>query len=154
MAGIKLKTGILLILSLALYAFGYAQKQQPVKWNFEVRQVEEELFLVLEADIAEGWHLYSQHLDENEGPVPTAFDFSDSEKVEFVGEVTEPEAIVAYDQNFGMDLRYFEQRAEFKQKFKLKEEPPIFLSGKVYFMACDDEMCLPPNEVEFSLSVK
>lgn len=49
-----------------------------------------------------------------------------------------------------MTLRFFSDEATLTQKVRLKNDEPVEISGYVLFMGCDDEMCLPPNEAEFS----
>ena len=53
-----------------------AQIHNPVTWNFAVEGNE----FVFTADIEEGWHLYSQHLPPDDGPIPTSFNFDKNER--------------------------------------------------------------------------
>ncbi|MCB0759942.1 MAG: thioredoxin family protein [Flavobacteriales bacterium] len=96
------------------------------------------------------WHIYSQHLEGNEGPLPTVFGVVLPEGGE-AGAVTEPEPHVEYDPNFKMDLAFFEGTATFTQKITLNE--PTVLRVSVDYMACDDSGCLPPNFEEFDVDL-
>jgi hypothetical protein len=58
-----------------------------------------------------------------------------------------------YDSLFMMDIIWFSDSAIFTQKIKLNV-PETVIKGKVEFMACTDEMCLPVDEVRFEIRVK
>src|SRR6185436_14737814 len=71
-----------------------------------------------------------------------------------VGKAEEGKAIEFYDKNFDMQLAYFANEAVFKQKVKLLTKSSVKISGTVEFMVCDDEKCLPPEVVDFSVDIK
>src|SRR5690606_29501747 len=104
------------------------------------------------ATIENGWHVYSQFIEEG-GPQPTSFSFAPSSQYSLVGKVTEsPKAISAFDPNFKMDVAWHENAVSFKQKIKLKE-PKVTVKGTLEFMVCDDVRCLPPAQEEFAIHV-
>ncbi|MFS8616706.1 MAG: cytochrome c biogenesis protein CcdA [Solitalea sp.] len=143
---------IILIWSLLAIASGLsAQIFNPVSWDFSARPSgENEMVLTLRATIDPGWHVYSQHLDEG-GPIPTNFKFTPSSDYELKGgveEVSEVERVM--DPNFGMEVLYFSNEAVFEQTVVLKK-PSTAISGVLEYMVCDDQRCLPPTEVEFSI---
>ncbi|HYH56949.1 MAG TPA: cytochrome c biogenesis protein CcdA, partial [Anseongella sp.] len=109
-----------------------------------------EAVLTLKAIIDPGWHVYSQHVEEG-GPIPTAFTFTPSGDYELIGEVAEISPVEkVMDPNFGMEVLYFSNEAIFEQRIRLKK-PSATVKGKLEFMVCDDERCLPPDELEFSI---
>lgn len=127
-----------------------AQVIEPIKWSFEHRQNGTEAELVFTATMDEGWHLYDTYLPEG-GPIPTEFVYADSTLFEFVGELQKnPEPVEKFDNIFMLNLRFYSNVAVFTQKIRLTSDKPVTISGYVTFMGCDDEMCLPPNEAEFS----
>jgi len=65
--------------------------------------------------------------------------------------VTEPEAIRAYDENFGASLDYFRDQVVFKQKIVHGSKGVV--SGYITYMVCSDVMCLPPVDYEFSIAI-
>lgn len=144
---------ISILLTIFLSPGSIAQIFEPVKWNFRVEQTEKQATLVFTATIDKGWHLYSQFIDDG-GPIPTAFVFDDSDKFDLIGSTTEGEPEEYFDPNFEMDLKFFSNKAEFKQRIKVRSSADFKLSGYVEFMVCDDERCLPPDQVDFSLDVK
>ncbi len=145
----------LLIVLTVLLSFGLnAQVIEPIKWSFEHKQNGNEVELIFKATMDPGWHLYDTYLPEG-GPIPTEFVFNDTTLFEKLGELQKnPEPIEKFDNIFQLNLRYFSNEAVFTQKIRLLTENAVDLSGHVLFMGCDDEMCLPPNEAEFSFSMK
>jgi len=130
-----------------------AQIQDPVKWSFSIEQKDKDATILLTAKIEEGWHLYSQDIADG-GPIPTTFKFTKNKNYELVGKATEPKAIEVMDPNFEMKLKYFGEKVVFKQKIKLLSDVSFKLDGSVEFMVCNDKMCLPPTETEFSVDIK
>ena len=131
-----------------------AQIFNPVGWKTEVKQLENGTFeLQMTAAIEEGWHLYSQSLPSDDGPIATEFTFKESSDFEKIGKVKEPKAKTEFDPNFDMDLNYFEKKVTFTQKIKSLNVKGFSANAEVYFMVCDAEKCLPPEYVDFEFSI-
>lgn len=143
------------ILLLAYFGilFGHAQVYNPVKWTTSVEKLSEsEYALVSKATIQTGWHLYSQNVPED-GPIPTAFTYDDSEGgFKILGNTSEEKGKTVDDPVFGMKIKYFEKSATFKQKVEVKENTST-IKAFVEFMVCDDARCLPPTEVELVFNI-
>ena len=143
--------GILLFFSAIISS---AQIFNPVGWKTEVKQLENGTFeLQMTASIEEGWHLYSQSLPSDDGPIATEFTFKESSDFEKIGKVKEPKAKTEFDLNFDMDLNYFEKKVTFTQKIKSLNARGFSATAEVYFMVCDAEKCLPPEYVDFEFSI-
>ena len=125
------------------------QAQENVKW--EVSYSKEKNSILFTATIAEGWHLYSQHINNDIGPVPTSFTIEVSEGVKLVDKVVEPTPIREYDENFEANLDFFKATVTFVQKVEKKSNGRI--SGVITYMICNDVMCLPPVDVPFEISI-
>jgi thiol:disulfide interchange protein DsbD len=105
------------------------------------------------ATIDDGWHLYSQNLESENGPLPTIFTYEASDSCVVYGNVAEGKAKEEYDKNFGMNVRYFEKTATFTKFLVRKYGEAFTIKGNVNFMVCDDEMCLPPIDVNLEILV-
>lgn len=138
-----------------LFSLGLkAQVIEPIKWSFDHKHDGNEVDLIFTATMDQGWHLYDTFLPEG-GPIATEFVFDDPSLFELVGELQKnPEPVEKFDNIFMLNLRFFSDVAVFTQKIKLKTDQAITISGHVTFMGCDDEMCLPPNEIDFSFAMK
>jgi hypothetical protein len=146
---------LLIIVVLSAY-ISFAAKSQivkPVTWSYAAKKTSATTATIyLKATIEEGWHLYSQFVKEG-GPVKTTFTFPKAKNYSLIGTTTEQKPIERYEEMFKMKIGYFETSALFQQKVKLIGKKTI-VKGKVEFMVCNDKQCLPPEEVEFMITVK
>ena len=58
-----------------------------------------------------------------------------------------------YEEVFEGTVKYFEGKADFVQVIKLKASVKTTISGSIEYMACNDEQCLPPATVPFTISL-
>lgn len=143
----------LLILTLSPI-FAYAQIYEPVSWSFSAKSIDGSAAeVVFEAEIEAGWHVYALDLPSDEGPIPTQFEFHKSDDFTPDGKTVQGEYITSHDPNFGMDLNYFDGEAVFVQRLKRKTTEAFRAKGFLTFMVCNDEMCLPPEDVDFDIAV-
>jgi len=128
-----------------------AQIHKPVVWETSVEKINDADFnLIISATIEDGWHLYSQHVPEG-GPIATSISINeDDDKFQLIGETSEDEGHEEFDNVFRMNIKFFENKASFKQKIRLLTNDKIKIEGTLEFMVCDDTFCLPPTEVDFS----
>lgn len=127
----------------------------PITWDATVKQENDSIFeLVFEAELEPGWHLYSQEEVEQGGPLPTEFRFKNQEgNYKLIGGTREPEGTALFDPVFEMDIKYFEGKVTFVQTIQvLPGEQPV-VEAEVFYMVCDEEQCLAPETVPFSLSL-
>ncbi len=133
-----------------------AQVEKPVKWNYSTEREGDTAYLIMTANIDSGWHVYSQYLESNEGPIPTSFGFTASDDYQLIGKVEEMSSVhQAYDHNFMMNVRYFEHQAVFKQKIAVLNPQKAFrIKGEREYMVCNNKKCLPPHlaQMEFNIS--
>ncbi len=148
----KVLIGLAILLILPI--FSLSQILDPIKWNFKIEQSKpEEATLVMIATIDRTWHLYSQDIPKG-GPIPTLFTFEKNGNFELLGKVKEPKAIEENDPFANMLLKFFTDKAEFRQKIKVLSRKNFMVKGVVNFMACDDRQCIPPSDNDFEFAVK
>ena len=139
----------LVLLTLLLVSISsIAQIFEPVSWTTSIEKITEtEYVLVSEASIEPGWHLYSQNVPED-GPIPTTFTYDDTEGLfKLSGNTLEEEGHIIDDPVFGMEIKFFENTAVFKQNVQI-EAGIKSINAIVEFMVCDDSKCLPPTEID------
>ncbi|MGK0285322.1 MAG: thiol:disulfide interchange protein [Salibacteraceae bacterium] len=123
----------------------------PVTWTTKVIDHGDNVYeLQAIAEIEANWHVYSMVLPEKEGPKPQATEFliltpKDLKPVE--GPVEIGEVIEENDPNFDMVLAYYANSLILSQKVKV-ENSNQKITAEVYFMACDDGTCIPPEAIE------
>ena len=138
----------------ALFIAGHIFAQtddNPVLWKNTPVISDTGITIQFDATIADGWHLYSQHLSP-EGPLPTVFNFDESTSHSLVGEVTEPVPHEEMDEAFQVMVKFFEHQATFSQEIKLSGLGTT-VKGNIEYMVCNDAMCFPLNE-EFIVDVR
>lgn len=148
-----IKAPVIVIVFLMIALIGRTQSQE-VSWEGEVLKKGEKTFLVFHADIKDGWHLYSTELPSEEGPLPTEFRYEESDQFKPVGKIIEEEAIEKYDPNFMVDVLYFQDSAKFMQEIERTSDQSFNATATVTFMVCNDEMCMPPVDVEIKVPVE
>lgn len=146
-----------LLYATLLFLFGSAQAQilDPVKWKFETRQINgDQHELIMTATIDNGWTIYSQFLESEDGPVATTFEFDKGKHYDLNGKTVEDKLNrkELHDPVFDMKVVKYAHKAIFTQKITVKDySKPI--TGYVNFMTCDNEKCLPPKDVDFNFKI-
>ena len=133
-----------------------AQILTPVKWKIKLDDkngaVEKEILFTATAD--KGWHLYDMNLPEG-GPISTSFTFETLKGAELVGQPTSSVTpTTVFDEQFQMNLRWYAGCVTFTQKLKVTDAAKFKAEGAVEFMACNDETCLPPDQIDFAFDKK
>jgi len=125
---------------------------KPVKWSIQTKLLDNsEYDLILTADIEDGWYMYSQFLESDEGPLPTVFYWDEADtNLEIIGTAKEesPKVIKAFDKMFEMNLTKFKESATFTQRVNIKD-PSKPIQAEIEFQTCDASKCLPPTAVPF-----
>lgn len=144
--------GFLLLLAVASPAF--SQIYNPVSWEFSHEKVSDDTYkLTFKANIEKGWSIYSQYLENDDGPIPTSFQYDEGDHFEIVGKNEEGgKKKEEFDKIFEMNLIKFYEKGTFTQQVKISDfSKPI--TGYLTFMTCDDSKCLPPKDVDFSFDL-
>lgn len=130
-------------------------QEQKVSWDATIeKSAEDEYTLVLKGEIEYGWYLYSQYLENDEGPIPTKVYLEELDGLEKVGQAEElGDKVEGYDAVFMMNVTKYKENITIRQKVNLPAGTTFF-TGFVEFMTCDDEQCLPPSQVEFAVEVE
>mgnify|MGYP006124014515 CR=1 FL=1 len=143
---------VIILLTFVLSTNVFSQIYDPVKWSTSVQKISDiEYNLIATATIESGWHLYSQVVPEG-GPIPTTFTFIDSKHYSLVNKTQEEEGHEIDDSVFEMRIKFFENKAEFKQRVIVLNDINT-IDAEVEFMVCDDEKCLPPNNIDLAFKI-
>ena len=115
--------------------------------SFDISQNDDTL--IFNATIETGWHLYAANLpNPEEGPLPTEIYIDANAMIDSTSAIYEGEGHTEMDDAFGIEVKYFETNATFKQRVITKEKiTPI--TGVINYMVCNDAMCIP-FDVPFS----
>lgn len=144
---------VLALLSLTTL-FTQAQIVDPIQSSAQLKTGKTaEGEIVFNLDIEQGWHVYSVNLGSS-GPIEASFHVNKMDGVEKVGGLmARGNEISKMDNLFGMKLRFFEHKAQFVQKVRFTK-PNYTIDVYLEYGACNDETCMPPQEVVFKKAGK
>jgi thiol:disulfide interchange protein DsbD len=147
-----MKKIFILLFSLVVNLTGNSQVFNPITWKTSVEKISESKYkLITEATIEQGWSLYSQEVPKG-GPIPTTFTYDDNGgSIKLVGNTKEPKGKIKFTKLFndeGMNIKSFAHKAVFEQEIELVSGDIKELEAFVEFIACTDEQCLPPKEID------
>ncbi|HER40069.1 MAG TPA: thioredoxin family protein [Salinimicrobium catena] len=110
----------------------------------------EKVTIHFEANIPDGWYMYSSDFDLELGPLLTEFNFDESEQYELLGGIEPIGQKEKYDEIWEGEYTYFTETAKFKQEVLIKEDTPEF-KGSIFFQICSDVsgQCIP-FEIDFA----
>ena len=140
----------LALVALLICSIANAQ-MKPVKFTQQFKKVSEEAAeIIFSCTIDPGWHVYS--VEEMDGPIQASFNVDKIEGAELDGSLKPVGNVVKkFEEMFGSEVYYFENKGQFVQKLKLKGGK-FNVEGYLQYGACNDQNCLPPQSVEFSQS--
>ena len=126
----------------------YAQRPEPVECKTSLKMINDSIAeLRIAAVIDAGWHVYSTELEE--GPTAATLVIETIDGAHLKGKLKfEGKEIAKYDEMFGMEVRYFENRVTFVQSLVITKAD-YKIQGYFQYGACDDENCMPPTDVTF-----
>lgn len=147
-----MKRFILAVVGLLLAITALPQIQEPVTFTQELRKVSAtEAEIIFTGKIDKGWHVYSTDLGDG-GPIAATLEVEQLSGATLDGKLTpRGNEISDYDKLFEMQVRWFENEAQFVQRLKLTGGP-WRIEGYLEYGACNDQNCLPPTDIDFSFS--
>jgi len=135
----------------------FSQMENPedkVRSSIRLEQKDCDLFVVVDVDIIDGWHINSHILPAESFFIPTNVTIERSPNYKIHAGVIEPKPIMEYDEDAEEMLSYHHHKFTLKRKITSKSDKNYTLKGVFSFQTCDDSKCLPEHEVPFELSVK
>ena len=143
--------------AVACIVLSYARiwAQSPVDWNYSSKKIADKTYEIhLTARVSSPWHIYSQFTPAG-GPIATKISFNKNpfvvrnNAIKEVGELQQH-----HEPLFGVDVKYFGGNVDFVQVVTLKSGVKTNMSGNIEFMACNDQECLPPKTISFTVQLK
>lgn len=144
-----MKRLVFFIIAFMVVISTFAQENHPVSWKFSSKKIAPLTYQIkLHATVQEPYHIYPQGSAGGMG-MPTEFLFDEDDHVEFIGEMEEK----GDEQKGKESLIYYAKGATFTQTLKLKSERKTTLAFTIKYMACTNQMCLPPSKKHFTLEL-
>src|SRR5688572_30778128 len=143
-------------LILSLTAMAANAQLNPVSWTFTTKKIADKTYEIhLTAVMQSGWHLYSQVQPEDAIAMPTGFSLNSNPLLSLEGKIKEVGKMEKFhDKKLEVSANQYSGKVDFVQVVKLKANVKTNLTGSVEFQTCDDEKCLPPRTVNFTIPIK
>ena len=125
-----------------------------VSWVSSLKKIGDKQYEVrITATIAGNFHMYAQEAGV-EGPLPTTFTFTANPLLSLSGKVLEQgKKITKREEAWDGNVNYYEKTVTFIQIVRVNTKAKTNLNGKVAFIVCSDELCLPPSEFVFKIPI-
>ena len=136
--------------------------RDPVRWAIvggsapRVVAMGQTVQVILEADIARGWHIYSL-TQKPGGPVPLRIQLVGAADVGVRGAIQAPKPVRKFDQNFGIETELYRGKTRFTLPLGV---PAGTLTGKrevqisARYQACSETLCLPARTEKLDLTLR
>jgi thiol:disulfide interchange protein len=125
-----------------------------VKANITLKQINCDLEVLVDIDIADGWHINSHELPEGSFSIPTNISVEKSNNYNSKGGIIEPKPILEFDEMADEMMSYHHHSFTLKKKLTSSGSKDYVLKGVFSFQTCNDVKCLPEYEQPFELKVK
>ncbi len=129
--------------------------QNPVSWSFQaIKKGDQQYEVVMKATIQPGWHLYSQQQPDDAIAIPTSIQINNNPLVireKTIREVGKMQKFT--DKTLGVTAYQYANEVTFIQTVNLKVKVKTALTGEIEYQVCDDEKCLPPKKVPFTIAL-
>jgi thiol:disulfide interchange protein DsbD len=133
---------------------GYAQLN-PVTWTFTATKVSDKTYEVhMKAIMQSGWHIYSQTQPEDAIVIPTSFVINPNPLFVKDGNIKESGKMQKVNDEVSGSAHQYSGSVDFVQKIKLKSNARTNFTGSVEYQTCNDQKCLPPKKVNFTVALK
>ncbi|GGC04960.1 protein-disulfide reductase DsbD family protein [Dyadobacter sediminis] len=149
-----MKRSIFLLLGIYLLftntVFAQIQKAK-AHWTYSFSKNEvkkgETVDLIFSAVIDKDWYMYSSDFDPDLGPMLTTFNFEKNNTFEVVGKLKPQNPKTKFEEVWGGNVRYFENKGVFKQTIKVLSDNPV-IKGSSEYQTCSHVtgLCIPGNE--------
>lgn len=142
------------IIYIAVFLFpdmAFSQMRDPVRFEVSQKRLSPtEIALTFQGKIEDGWHVYSTDINEG-GPIAASLHVEERDGIELAGRLSPlGDVKEKYDEMFSMNVSYMETKAVFRQTLKITKKR-FHISGYLEYGACNEENCLPPAQVPFSI---
>jgi thiol:disulfide interchange protein DsbD len=150
-----MKNWLILFAGLLVGQLSWSQLQ-PVVWSFGAKKTADRTYEIeIKATIKPGWHLFSQTQPADAIALPTVFVVNPNPLLLRKGSLREVGKLEKYkDKTLGVTAYQYADQVRFVQTVTLKAKAKTLFAGTVEFQTCDDEKCLPPQKINFSIPLQ
>ena len=130
--------------------------QGPVRLSYQVEKLDPKTYAIhITAEIAQGWHIYSQDQPKQAISRPTLIKFTNSPLFVWKGKPVETGNKEKYEDKTADIIQYqYAGTVEFVQTVMKSAPVKGTVSGSITYQACTEEQCEKPQTVSFSIPIE
>ncbi len=131
----------------------YAQIPDPTTWTYSVKKTgANEYEIIFHLELKEGWHIWSMTPGGDGTLIAPSFTFDKNDKVQLKGSVKQTGKLITKEME-GIDgkVNYYSATVDYAQDIIVSAKTK--LSGTHEYQVCNDKMCLPPKDKDFSIEI-
>lgn len=126
--------------------------EDPTEWTFSARKIDGKKYeLVFHCHVNNGWHIYSLDPGGDGSFLPPEFVVKENADVKVTGEPDEKGKII-HETIEDIGTVHYYKDVDYIVPVELNKED-ITITGEYTYMTCNDETCLPPKTLDFSIKV-
>lgn len=135
-------------------AFAQHKQTDPVHWTYKVQAAKDGRYdLVFELRLDQGWHIWSLTPGGDGYQVVPSFTFNTNKAVQLEGNPAESGMLISKEMEGVTGIvNYYSDKVTYTQRVKAK--PGSVITGTHQYQVCNDMMCLPPKDLDFSFTIK
>jgi thiol:disulfide interchange protein len=137
-----------------LLAFAQINAQgifEPVTWKSRTEKINgSEFNLIIEGNLQEGWHLYSQ-FSSPDGSQPLEVEFKSQLGYTLIGKTAEGKTRKEYSDAFEVDETFFEGKVLLKQRVKVTNPAVTKISASISYQVCKDKCTNGDKDFTFDI---
>jgi len=133
----------------------YAQKPDPVHWQYSAKKIDNKTYEVhITANMDDPWHIYSQTQPKEAIAIPTKISFSKNPLLVVTGIPKEIGKKEKYeDDNAGIVQYQYGGTLDFIETISLKAAVKTSVTGTITYQVCNSDMCLPAKTIPFTIAI-
>lgn len=127
--------------------------KDPTHWTYESKKISEDRYLLIfKLQLDKGWHIWAINAGGDGLQVVPKFNFEGNKKIELIDSVQESGKLISQTME-GIEgkVNYYSDKIVYIQN--VKAATGTIIKGTHEYQVCNDFMCLPPTEKEFSFTL-
>ncbi|NDC42492.1 MAG: hypothetical protein EBZ77_13250 [Chitinophagia bacterium] len=132
----------------------FCQMEDPTHWTYEVKKTAvHEYDLIFHLNIDKGWHIWSLHPGGDGYEIAPSFTFPNNPGLTLVGDIRENGKVTTTKmEGIDGDITYLSGKVDYIQHVMVSA--PLQVIGKHTYQVCNDKLCLPPTDRNFTFTIK
>lgn len=128
--------------------------EDPSSWTYEAKKISAtEYQLIFHLDLKSGWHIWAMKPGGDGFQIVPSFTFDKNAKVKLKGKPAEHgQSVTTTMDGIEGKITYFSGKVDYVQTVTVTGNTNI--TGKHEYQVCNDNMCLPPKDRNFSFAIK